>query len=72
MMSALLKEAGNECTLDIWQNMPHLFQMADEYLTEAHDALQKFSAVISGIEKNTGRQTFENKPRLENSLRSEA
>ena len=72
MMSTLLKEAGNECTLDIWQNMPHLFQMADEYLTEAHDALQKFSAVISGIEKNTGRQTFENKPRLENSLRSEA
>ena len=72
MMTALLREAGNECVLDIWQNMPHLFQLADESLTEAHDALQKFSSVISGNEKNTERQTFENKPRLENSLRAEA
>ena len=54
--------------------MMHLFQMADEYLKESHDALDAFSRIIAGTEKggNTVRQTFENKPKLEQSLKAEA
>lgn len=71
-MAKLLKEAGDSCTVDIQENMPHVFQMADDYLEQAHDALQKFADVISGTEEVSERQTFENKPRLENSLNAEA
>lgn len=71
---ALFKQLGLECRLDVWPEMMHLFQMADEYLDDAHKALDKLSAVISGIDsENFERQTYENKPCLENSLlRTEA
>ncbi|MFC2330820.1 MAG: alpha/beta hydrolase [Treponema sp.] len=69
----LLKENGVQCRLDIWKDMMHLFQLADEYLDEAHDALNVFSKLICGMEKDgTERLCFENKPRLERSLRAEA
>lgn len=71
-MAGLLREAGSECDIDVWDDMPHLFQLADEYFDEAHDALRKVSTVISGIGALNERQTFENKPRLENSFHSEA
>lgn len=71
-MVSLLHEAGSPAVLDIWKNMPHNFQMADEDLSEAHDALNKFSSIISGIEKEIDRQTYQNKPKLEHSLHSEA
>ena len=68
-----LEANGSECELDLWPDMPHLFQMAEEYLSDAHKALDKFSSVISGIDnQNVERQSFENKPILEHSLRAEA
>lgn len=72
--TAMLKECGCDCRLEIWPDMMHLFQMADEYLKESHDALDAFSRIIAGTEKggNTVRQTFENKPKLEQSLKAEA
>ncbi len=70
---ALLKENGSLCRIDVWDGMMHLFQMADEYLDEAHDALDVFSQIICGSEgAGSQRQRFDNKPRLEHSLRSEA
>lgn len=66
----LLKQLGIECRLDVWPSMMHLFQLADDYLKDAHDALDTIATVISGIDKeNTERQVFENKPVLENSLK---
>ncbi len=71
--AALLKEGGSECRIDVWNGMMHLFQMADDYLDEAHEALDAFAKIICGTE-NAGfeRQRFENKPRLERSLNAEA
>ena len=71
----ILLEAGVDCILDEWPDMMHLFQLADEYLDEAHEALDKFSWIIAqGMEakQNTETISIENKPKLENSLRSEA
>lgn len=70
-----LLDAGIPCTLDEWPDMMHLFQLADEYLEESHEALDKFSWIIaSGMEskQNTESISIENKPKLENSLRAEA
>lgn len=71
-MAKLFQESGISCSLDTWPNMMHLFQIADEFLEDSHSALQKFSVEISGMEEKSERQTFQNKPKLENSLTSEA
>lgn len=49
---ALLKEAGVECTLDVWPKMMFMFQMADEYLTESHLAVEKLGNYISARDEN--------------------
>ncbi len=36
-----LYHAGTDYELDVWPNMMHLFQMADEFLPEAHRAVEK-------------------------------
>jgi len=42
-----LEEAGCQCTLDVWPDMMHLFQMADAYLPESHLALEKIGKLIT-------------------------
>ncbi len=37
----LMFRYGIPCELDFWENMPHLFQMVDEYLPESHLAVEK-------------------------------
>ncbi len=69
---SLLRENGGECALDVWPDMMHLFQMADEYLDEAHDAMDRVGLVLSGGKRETDRQRFDNKPVLERGIRSEA
>lgn len=36
-----LYHAGAEYELDVWDNMMHLFQMADEFIPDAHKAVEK-------------------------------
>ena len=43
----LLKSAGAECEIDEWKNMPPLFQLADEELSEAHLAVEKVGKLIT-------------------------
>lgn len=43
----LLKQNEIECTLDVWPNMMFMFQMADEYLTESHLAVEKIGNYVS-------------------------
>lgn len=66
-----LRQAGNTCELDVWPDMMFMFQMADEYLYESHLALDKIGQLITGA-GDWQKQTFENKPKLERSLNSEA
>lgn len=73
--SKMIQETGKNCTVDVWPKMMHLFQLADEYIDEAHEALDKFSYIIAaGKESKQNEETIsiQNKPKLENSLRSEA
>ena len=48
---SLLEECNVPCTLDVWPNMIHLFQMADEFFPEAHEALNRISFEITNITK---------------------
>ena len=67
-----LRAAGNECELDIWPDMMFMFQMADEYLHESHLALDKVGKIVTADTAGKEAVQIENKPRLEQSLRSEA
>ena len=42
----ILKKVGTECILDIWPDMIYMFQMADEYLSESHLAVEKVGKYI--------------------------
>jgi acetyl esterase/lipase len=44
--SALLQENAIPCTLDVWPDMMHLFQMADEYLSESQKAICRLGSYI--------------------------
>ncbi|MBQ7753440.1 MAG: alpha/beta hydrolase fold domain-containing protein [Treponema sp.] len=66
-----VREAGSQCQLDVWPDMMFMFQMADEYLHESHLALDKIGKFITGG-SDLQRQKFENKPKLERGLNSEA
>jgi acetyl esterase/lipase len=37
---------GNRCTLDVWDSMMHMFQMADTDLAEAHCAIERVGKYI--------------------------
>ena len=67
-----LRNAGNECELDVWPGMMFMFQMADEYLHESHLALDKVGKIVTADTAGKEAVQIENKPRLEHSLRSEA
>lgn len=67
-----LIETGNKCQVDIWPNMMFMFQMADEYLHESHLALDRIGKIVTEIDKNSQGIQIENKPKLEDSLKSEA
>ena len=58
--------------LDVWPDMMFMFQMADEYLHESHLALDKVGKVVTEGSGNKSAIQIENKPKLEQSLRSEA
>lgn len=42
-----LMEAGGECKLDVWPDMPAMFELADEYLEEAHVAVDKIGSLFT-------------------------
>ena len=44
----LAREAGVECTLDLWPDMMFMFQMAEEYLNDSHLAMEKIGNIVSG------------------------
>ena len=46
-LDVLLDKAGIDCTVDVWENMMYMFQMADEFLPESHLAVEKAASYIS-------------------------
>ena len=70
--SELLASNGSQCELDVWPKMMPFFQFADDYLWETHLAIGKAGSVISGEGDTDAGTSFHNKPRLENSLQSDA
>lgn len=67
-----LIETGNKCELDIWKNMMFMFQMADEHLHDSHLALDKIGKIVTNEENSRKSIQINNKPKLEDSLKSEA
>ncbi|MCI5607203.1 MAG: alpha/beta hydrolase fold domain-containing protein [Treponema sp.] len=67
-----LKAAGNEVILDVWPDMMFMFQLADEFLRESHLALDKIGRIITNMDETSAAIQIDNKPVLENSLKSEA
>lgn len=63
---------GNKCTLDVWKDMIFMFQMADEYLHESHLALDKIGEIVTASPNEKKILEFQNKPKLEHSINSEA
>ena len=47
MFQSMLRNYGHRCELDTWKGMMPMFQLADEYLCEAHLALEKVGKVIT-------------------------
>lgn len=70
--NSLLHGCGVDSKLDIFPGMMHQFQLAEGYLEASHEALGKIAEQVSGIGESVERQTYENKPRLEQSLKAEA
>lgn len=68
----ILEEAGNVCELDVWSDMMFMFQMADEFLYESHQALDKIGKIITSDLSNQNAVQIENKPKLEHSLHADA
>lgn len=68
----LLKECGVDSKLEIFPEMMHLFQLAEGYLSASHDALTKIALQVTENGKKNEQQTYENKPKLEKSLKAEA
>lgn len=67
-----MTELGNKCTLDVWDKMIYMFQMADEFIHESHLALDKIGWVVTTNQSEHKKMEFQNKPKLEHSLNSEA
>jgi acetyl esterase/lipase len=45
-LAAAAEQAAVPCQLDVWEHMCHLFQMADEYIPEAHLAISRMGSFI--------------------------
>ncbi|WP_191017693.1 alpha/beta hydrolase fold domain-containing protein [Treponema zioleckii] len=44
---SLIYDAGSKCDIDIWKGMMPMFQLADEYLSESHLAIEKIGKMIT-------------------------
>ena len=47
MFQSMLRNIGRKCELDVTKGMMPMFQMADEYLNEAHLAVEKIGRLIT-------------------------
>ena len=68
----LMESAGVKCTLDVWPGMMHLFQFADDYLWETHLAIEKLGKIVSETDGCPSKVCIDNKPRLEESIKTDA
>ncbi len=43
----LIFDAGSKCEIDIWKDMMPMFQLADDFLSESHLAIEKIGKMIT-------------------------
>lgn len=67
-----MNEIKNTCVLDVWKNMPFMFQMVPEFIQESHLALDRIGIIVTENFAGQNAIQIENKPKLEQSLKSEA
>lgn len=71
-MQNRLISCDRKCEVDIWQNMMYMFQMADEFIAEAHLAIEKVGRLVTFKEDKIDEVTLTRSPFLESGLKSEA
>ncbi|MBP3772519.1 MAG: alpha/beta hydrolase fold domain-containing protein [Treponema sp.] len=52
MFQAMLRNFGGVCELDVWPKMMPMFQLADEFLSEAHLAVEKIGQLITAKDRS--------------------
>lgn len=67
-----LRSLGNVVDVDLWPDMMFMFQMADDLIPESHLAMDKIGKILTGNRSGKDTVKVENKPRLEQSIHSEA
>lgn len=67
-----IEGAGGRCIVETVPKMMFMFQMADEFLPEAHDAVVRLGKMIAGTDVKHEAGVIENKPPLEKSFSAEA
>lgn len=67
-----LRTLGNKAEVDLWPGMMFMFQMADEFLHESHLAMDKVGKILTEIVEVEESLEIQNKPKLEQSIHSEA
>ena len=67
MFQSMLKNLNRTCELDVWKGMMPMFQLADEYLCEAHLAVEKIGQLITA-KKHSDESVREINLELERSL----
>lgn len=70
-LNSILKGCGVDSSVEIFPDMMHLFQLAEGCLEASHIAFAKIADQVTGISETSERQTYENKPKLEQSLKAE-
>lgn len=67
LFERLLMDCGVKCTLDVWQNMPAMFELADEFFEESHLAIEKIGKLFTSQKTDEKESSLEIQLELEKS-----
>ncbi len=65
LFERLLMDCGVKCTLDVWQDMPGMFELADEFFEESHLAIEKIGKLFTAQKKDGKESSLEIQLELE-------
>ncbi len=68
MFERLLMDSGVKCTLDVWKDMPEMFELADEFFEESHLAIEKIGKLFTVQKKDEKESSLKIQLELEKSV----
>lgn len=67
LFERLLMDCGVKCTLDVWSDMPAMFELADEFFEESHLAIEKIGKLFTAQKMSEKESALEIQLELEKS-----